>query len=511
MKKIITAAEMRAIDRASVEQCGVPSLTLMENAGSAVAEVCLDRFGDAERVTVVCGRGNNGGDGFVVARKLSEAGKDVTVLLLARPEDVRGDAAEMLLRMKQKPIVATRLDELPRPALLDSDLIVDAILGTGFRPPVEGIYAEAIHAINASGAPVVAVDIPSGAETDTFTPADIGDDIVPADVIVTFTAYKPAHIFRFLDVATVLRPIGTPPEAFVSSLGMHVIEPDDFRALLAPRRPDANKGAYGHVLVVGGSLGKAGAAAMAGMASLRIGAGLVTVATPRSQLPLVAGFAPELMTEPLVENANGAINILALEKLRELTDGKNVIACGMGASRDAEAGQFIRTMVDRTNQPLVLDADGLNAFSQHLPYLHGMLRPLILTPHPGEMARLAGVTRDQVQADRAAVARKFAQEHKCIVVLKGHRTLVATPDGQVWVNTTGNPGMATGGTGDILTGMIAGLLAQSPQAVLACVLAGVYLHGLSGDIAREEMGEMSLTATDLLLALPHAIRQAAQA
>jgi hydroxyethylthiazole kinase-like uncharacterized protein yjeF len=511
MKKIITGDEMRAIDRASTETCGVPSLTLMENAGAAVAEVCQERFSVAGRIVVVCGRGNNGGDGLVAARHLRDAGKEVTVLLLAHPEDLRGDARLMFDRLAGKPLIVTAPDQLPHSLLRDADLILDAILGSGFRPPVEGLLAAAIHAVNAAGVPVLSVDIPSGAGTDSFTPVNPGEDMVHPDLIVTFTALKPAHVFGFVGVPTELRQIGTPPQAFTSSLGLQVIEPVDFRALLAPRRPDAHKGAYGHVLVVGGSLGKAGAAAMAGMAALRIGAGLATVAIPRSQLALVAGFAPELMTEPLMENAAGAINILSLERLREITDGKTVIACGMGASRDAEAAQFIRTLVDRTNQPVVLDADGLNAFTQHLPYLHGMLRPLIVTPHPGEMARLAGITREQVQADRIGVARRFAQEHKCIVVLKGHRTLVATPDGQVWVNPTGNPGMATGGTGDILSGIIAGLLAQSPHAILAGVLAGVYLHGAAGDVARDEVGEMSLTATDLLLALPQAIRQVALA
>ncbi len=298
--KITTAAEMREIDRASTEKFGVPSLTLMENAGSAVAEFILENYRGADRIAVVCGKGNNGGDGFVVARKLHRAGRVVEVLLLAAPSELKGDAATMFARLPVRAIVVQSAQELQAESsrsLGNCDLIVDAMLGTGFKPPVKGLYAEAIAAINRGGKPVVAVDIPSGADSDAMT-AQAGEGIARADAIVTFTAPRPAHVFgEFTRGPVVVAPIGSPDVAIESKLKLEVTTARDLAAFLAPRPIDSNKGVYGHVLIVGGSLGKSGAAAMAGMAALRAGAGLVTVATAKSALPNVAGFAAELMTE----------------------------------------------------------------------------------------------------------------------------------------------------------------------------------------------------------------------
>jgi NAD(P)H-hydrate epimerase len=311
----------------------------------------------------------------------------------------------------------------------------------------------------------------------------------------------------------VVAPIGSPEEAIVSSLQMNVIAARDAAQMIRPRPPAANKGNFGHVLVVGGSLGKAGAAAMAGMAALRTGAGLSTIATAKSVLPTVAGFHPELMTEPLEETEAGAISLRALEygRVDKLIEGKTVLAVGPGISRNAETAEFVRSVVNNHKTPTVLDADGLNAFEDRAAELNGNDRTLVITPHPGEMARLVGSTANAVQHDRINIARSFAREHELIVVLKGHRTLIAHPDGTAWVNTTGNPGMATGGTGDILTGMTAGLVAQNPDRVLEAVFAAVHLHGLAGDVARESMGEHSLVATDLLTALPEAFRRVREA
>ena len=291
-------------------------------------------------------------------------------------------------------------------------------------------------------------------------------------------------------------------------------------SLLSPRDPEAHKGSFGHVLVVGGSLGKAGAAAMAGMSALRSGAGLVTVACPRSVLPTVAGFMPELMTEPLEETEAGTISLRALEygRMDALIQGKTVIALGPGIGRHTETTQFVRTLVERFRVPMVIDADGLNAFQGAAEKLDGSSHPLVLTPHPGEMSRLIGRSIADVEKDRIGIARKFVQEHKLVLVLKGHRTLTALPDGQIWVNHSGNPGMASGGMGDILTGMAAGLWAQGlrgkapspdtgPSPAHNAIITAVYLHGLAGDVARESKGELSLTATDLLTALPEAIRR----
>ena len=504
--KIVSAAEMREIDRVTSERFGVPSISLMEHAGTAVADFVLFRYPSAKRIGVICGKGNNGGDGFVAARKLKAAGKKVQIVLLAAPSELKGDAAKMFRRLTLKPVVVRSSEQLrgkQARAVFESDILVDAILGTGFKPPVSGLYAEAIKLLNASSAPVVAVDIPSGADADVM--GEQTGAVARADGIVTFTAPRPAHIFgRLTDGPTVIAPIGSPDEAIVSFLQLNLITAREVAPLIGPRTLAANKGNFGHVLVIGGSVGKAGAAAMAGMAALRSGAGLSTVATPKAVLATVAGFHPEVMTEPLDETTDGSISLSAFGRTEKLAEGKTVLAVGPGISRNPETSEFVRSLVTKCKTPLVLDADGLNAFEGRTGELNGKGRTLVITPHPGEMARLAGSTVAAVQRDRINVARTFAREHELIVVLKGHRTLIAQPDGTIWVNTTGNPGMATGGTGDILTGIVAGLIAQNPEHIIEAVIAAVHLHGLAGDVARESMGDHSLVATDLAKALPEA-------
>jgi hydroxyethylthiazole kinase-like uncharacterized protein yjeF len=511
--KIVSADEMRAIDRATSERFGVPSLTLMENAGAAVAEFVLTHYPDAVRIAIFCGKGNNGGDGFVAARKLHERGKKVQVVLLADPDNLRGDAAVMYGKLPDSAIVVHSSEEFKNQRvlqMLQADIYVDAVLGTGFKPPVSGLYADAIALMNASGVPLIAVDIPSGADADATT-TQLGT-IARADAVVTFTAPRSAHVFSGLTAGpTVVADIGSPEEAIVSGLKLNVITPADLASLVAPRPAESNKGSYGHILVIGGSLGKAGSAAMAGIAALRTGAGLSTVATAKSALATVAGFYPELMTEPLTETDDGTISDYALDQIETLAKGKSVLAIGPGISGNEQSAELVRNLIAKLQSPIVLDADGLNAFAGHAGGLNGKGRTLVITPHPGEMARLAGCTIAEVQKDRFGIARKFASEHEVIVVLKGHRTLVVQPDGEAWVNTTGNPGMATGGTGDILTGMIAGMIAQHPKNVFEAVLAAVYLHGLAGDVMSEKVGEHSLIATDLLQGLPDAFRRTQEA
>jgi NAD(P)H-hydrate epimerase len=513
--KIVSAAEMREIDRITSERFGVPSLTLMENAGAAIARFILSDYPNAERVGIVCGKGNNGGDGFVVARLLADRKKPVKVVLLADPAELKGDAAVMYGRLPEPPTVVRSLEEWKSERVqqvLSADLYVDAILGTGFKLPVSGLYAEAISLLNASQGKVIAVDIPSGADADAMGPQQ--GVIARSDVTVTFTAPRPAHVFSMLTQGpTYVAGIGSPEEAIVSSLHLNVIHPRDFAAMIGRRPAESNKGNYGHVLVVGGSVGKAGSVAMAGMAALRAGAGLSTVATAKSVLRTVAGFGPELMTEPLPETDVGTIATSAGVRIEELLKGMTVAAIGPGISRDPHTATLVRLLVLHQKIPMVVDADGLNAFEAHTNELNGKDRMLVITPHPGEMARLVGSSVAEVQKDRLGVARQFAREHELIVVLKGHRTLVVQPDGEAWVNTTGNPGMATGGTGDILTGMVAGLLgqekrAQNRQSALLAVCAAVYLHGLAGDVMRETVGEHSLVATDLLRGLPDAFLNA---
>jgi hydroxyethylthiazole kinase-like uncharacterized protein yjeF len=507
--KIVSADEMRAIDRSTSERFGVPSLTLMENAGAAVADYVLSQHATAQSIVVFCGKGNNGGDGFVAARRLHERHRNVQVILLADPADLRGDAAIMFGKLQCSVITVRSADELnsePVRRSLYGALYLDAVLGTGFRPPVSGVYADAIAIINASQNPVIAVDIPSGADADATGPQ--AGTIARADSVVTFTAPRPAHVFSSLTTgSTFVADIGSPKEAIVSALHLNVITARDVAPLIRPRPADSNKGNYGHVLVVGGSLGKAGSVAMAGMAVLRAGAGLSTVATPRSALGTVAGFHPELMTEPLPETEAGTISTGARDRIEELAKGLSVLAIGPGISRDPQTAELVRGLVARLRLPIVLDADGLNAFEGRSGELNGKGRTLVITPHPGEMARLVGCSIADVQKDRLGVARKFAREHELIVVLKGHRTLVVRPDGEAWVNTTGNPGMATGGTGDILTGMVAGMIAQHSNDAFTAVLAAVHLHGLAGDVICERVGEHSLVATDLLQGLPEAFRR----
>lgn len=509
--RIVSAAEMREIDRATSERFGVPSLTLMENAGAAVAERVQICQRDKDKIVVLCGKGNNGGDGFVVARLLHEEGRSVQVILLADPVELRGDAAVMYGKLPMRAVVVRSSEELKsapvRQLLSSADLYVDAVLGTGFKPPVLGLYAEVIAILNASDGKVVAVDIPSGADADAMAPQQ--GTIARADEIVTFTAPRPAHVFGLLTKgSTYVANIGSPEEAIVSSLHLNLIHPRDFAALIGPRPADSNKGLYGHVLVVGGSVGKAGSVAMAGMAALRAGSGLSTVATAKSALSTVAGFYPELMTEPLAETDAGTIATSAGLQLEELFKSMTVAAIGPGISRDPHTATLVRSLVAHQKIPMVVDADGLNAFEGHTKELNGSGRTLVITPHPGEMARLAGCSTTNVQKDRLGVARNFASEHQLIVVLKGNRTLVVQPDGEAWVNTTGNPGMSTGGTGDILTGMVAAMIAQNRNHVLTAVCAAVHLHGLAGDVMRDIVGEHSLVATELLRGLPDAFNRA---
>jgi len=513
--KIVTAAEMRAIDRATSERFGVPSLTLMENAGSAVAEIVDRCWHPEQKIVVVCGKGNNGGDGFVVARLLHAKGKRVQVVLLADPSELKGDAAVMYSGLPLAATIVRSSEELNRDPvrlLLSADIFVDAILGTGFKPPVTGLYAEAIAILNANKGKVIAVDIPSGADADAMAPQQ--GTIVRADEIVTFTAPRPAHVFGQLTKGpSYVADIGSPDEAIASSLHLNVIHPRDFAAFTASRPAESNKGNYGHVLILGGSVGKAGSVAMAGMAALRAGAGLSTVATAKSALPTVAGYYPELMTEPLAETDSGTIATRAEAPIEELLKGMTVAAIGPGISRHDQTATLVRSLVAHEKIPMVVDADGLNAFEGRTDELSGKSKTMVITPHPGEMARLAGLSTTDVQKDRLGVARKFAREHELIVVLKGNRTLVVQPNGEAWVNTTGNPGMSTGGTGDILTGMVAAMLAQekraqNPQTALLAVCAAVYLHGLAGDVMREQVGEQSLVATDLLRGLPGAFERA---
>ncbi|HEY0795565.1 MAG TPA: NAD(P)H-hydrate dehydratase [Acidisarcina sp.] len=508
---ILTADEMRAVDRVTVERFGVSSLDLMERAGGAVAKFVLREFPALATVTVLCGTGNNGGDGFVAARLLRNAGRHVDVLLLGLPEGLKGDAAAMYARMSIRPVVAVdaaALETEPVRVLLGrAEMFLDAVVGTGFKPPLRGAAAALAGKLAAHPAPMVAVDLPSGWDADSREAASAG--AYRAEAVVTFTAPKLAHVFGNMTGHTtgpiVVAGIGSPAEAVTSQTGLHW---SGCAAAMThtPRVPDSNKGMYGHVLVIGGSRGKSGAPSMTSLAALRAGAGLVTAAVPGSILPLVASVALELMTVPLAEAGEGEIGTrnLDAEFLKTMLHRKTVIAIGTGISSDPEAVEFVLGLVKQTQLPLVLDADGLNAFKGHDEQLDGQRRTLVLTPHPGEMATLLGCTVKEVQANRETVARDFAVKHHLILVLKGWRTLIAHPDGSIAVNTTGNPGMAKGGSGDILTGIVAAMLAQYPDRVAEAVEAAVYLHGLAADFAVLNQNEHTLLATDTVAHLREA-------
>ena len=443
----------------------------------------------------------------MAARMLAAAGLDVTTLLLGPPEKLTADAAEAWRELASPAhglihIITSAADLQQHNAALAADLILDAIVGTGFQPPLRGLALAALEWVRSSAAPIFAVDLPSGWPADEIA-ATIADPVFPADAVLTFTAPKPAHLFGQLTrrwrQPIVVAPIGSPPEAITSSLNISWAGAS-LALAQQPRPAAANKGLFGHVLIIGGSLGKSGAPAMAALAALRAGAGLVTAAVPAPILLSVAAIAPELMTWPLAATEDGHVSAEASrpKQIEALVTGKTVLAIGPGLGQTPETIKFVTGLLSATKMPAVLDADALNILARKPVLLTKLAlgRTLVLTPHPGEMARLTGLTNAEVQSNRLAIAREFAQRHGVMLVLKGWRTLIAYPDGRVAVNTTGNPGMAKGGSGDVLSGFIASLLAQYADDSERAVEAAVHLHGLAADLAVRNDDEHTLLATD---------------
>jgi NAD(P)H-hydrate epimerase len=489
--KILTAAEMREVDRLTIER-GIPGLILMENAGCRVVEVLAETFAPLadQRVLIVCGKGNNGGDGFVVARQLfiRSLCRQLTVWELFGPDSLSGDAKAVraMLVAAGCPIVR----ELPPDANL-STVVIDAVLGTGLTGPASGPALDAIQRIN-EGFPLakkLAVDIPSGFPSDLTNPTG---DSVDADFTVTFTAPKRSQClsptYEYMGKLIVV-PIGS-PSSLLEPCKLNLTTPDDIRDLFAPRLRNSNKGIYGHVLVVGGSIGKPGAPVMSGLAAYRSGAGLVTVASPGG----APNAPPALMTEPLRDAA----------QILQLLANMSVLAVGPGLGTSDEAVRLARILYEKCDTPAVVDADALNALAGGLPRT---TKIRILTPHPGEMGRLVNKSSKEVQADRLPLAQQLANKSNATVVLKGDRTIIAFPDGETWVNPTGSPALAKGGTGDILTGIIAGLVAQHQKDWKRAVIAAVWLQGRAGELAGAHWGEESTIATDLLDYLPEAINE----
>jgi len=510
--KILTSREMREIDRTAIEDLGIPGVVLMENAGLQVVRIIREFFPDPEdlRIVVVAGRGNNGGDGFVVARHLFNLGACPEVLLLAAKAEVKGDAATNMGIALRSGITVTEVLtpaawRKARAKVLQATIVVDALFGTGLDKPLTGLFALAVADINRARGFRIAVDIPSGLSADTFR--TIGPCVL-ADMTVALAAPKIAHVFPPAEDHVgelVVAGIGVPPALFERpELKLEMVEEEAVRPFFAEREKDSHKGTYGHLLAICGSVGKTGAAALAGKAALRMGAGLVTVATAKSALPVVARTMAELMTEPLAETGSGTISREALPRATELLKGKNAVLIGPGLSTDPSTSEFVRGLLSKLRVPAVIDADGLNIIASEPDILRRLRGPAVLTPHPGEFARLTGLTVSKVLEDRLTLAPAFASKYGIYLVLKGYRTLTVAPDGRVFVNPTGNPGMASGGTGDVLSGMIASQIIQEKD-VLGAVLSAVYLHGLAGDLAAEKVGERALVAGDIIRNIPKAL------
>ncbi len=513
MIPVVTAQEMQGLDRRTAAEFGIPSLLLMEHAGTEAVRELAAAFPALarSRVVVLCGRGNNGGDGFVMTRRLLDRGVQVEAFLLASRDEVKGDARTNLEILEK---LGAGVREIQDPAQLPllgerletADVLVDALLGTGTRGAVRGLLAQVIELVNAAGRPVVAVDIPSGLAADQV---EIPGPAVRAALTVTFGLPKRCLLlYPAAACAGSVRivDIGIPSRLRRdAAFRLHLLEAEDAAAAFPVRDPAAHKGTFGHALVIAGSVGKTGAAALCGLAAQRVGAGLVTVAVPRSLHDILEVKLTEVMTVPLPETEERTVAREALEPLGRLVEGKSAVALGPGLGTHPSTRQLVREFLATCRVPVVLDADGLNALAGEPDFLRCAAGPLVLTPHPGELSRLLDVPREEILADRVKVAQDVATRLRVTLILKLARTIVADAAGGATINPTGNPGMASGGTGDVLTGLIAGLLAQGREPTLAA-RAGAYLHGLAGDLAARVLGEEPLLAGDLLERVPEAIR-----
>ena len=551
---------MREIDRLTIERYGVSSLTLMESAATAVARVVMDELaGDAQRksVLVLCGKGNNGGDGAASARLLGTAGVRIDVVLIGKVDESKSDARVNFERLRawndERVLREDRQTGSIEPGVINlfecdsekgwqqlltgilsapRDVIIDALFGTGLTRPVEGIYREAISYLNqlresratspSNISRIVSVDIPSGLDSDS--PEPIGET-VQADSTVTMTAPKPANVLppaAHLNGGLVVADIGSPPELIAETkTDLFLVETDDARRWLTETRYtlDSYKNSHGHALIIAGSRGFTGAAALCGNAAMRAGTGLVTVATPATVQSLVATqVTTEVMTTALAETDRGTVSDDAIDYALKFAERADVVAIGPGLTADDERTRsFVRAVVEKRKTPIVIDADGLNCLSPWPAGLRGSAEvPIVLTPHPGEMLRLLGTDDKSVMNDRVRVARAFATKHHVILVLKGSRAMTAAPDGRVFLNSTGNAGLGTAGAGDTLTGVIAGFLAQTMaytpsgrgrQTVLEAVIAAIHVSGFAGDLAARELGMRAMNASDICEHLSAAFRQ----
>jgi NAD(P)H-hydrate epimerase len=510
---LVTADEMREMDRRTIEIFGIPGRVLMENAGREACRILLEYFAGhtKRRIGVIAGRGNNGGDGFVIARYLANSGARVNVYLLAKSTSLRGDAAANfnLLTPLGIPVV-----ELPdktkfskhKTAMRRMDLWVDAILGTGLKSDIKGYFSEVIDFLNRLDKPILAVDVPSGLNADTGQPCG---NCIQSRATVTFAFAKIGHMqYPGADYCGKLSivDIGIPNTiAAKVAPRQYLLTPERIRTYFQPRPPDTHKGRTGHLLVLAGSTGKTGAAAMTAMSALRAGAGLVTLGAPRSLNQALEARVLEAMTEPLPESRTGILGDSAFRTIMELLSGKKCLALGPGLGQAAETQKLVCRIIKNSTVPVVVDADGLNGLAGNLQILSPLKIPVILTPHPGEMARLIDMPVSHIQQNRINTSRELALRFRVHVVLKGAGTVIAHPDGRVFINPTGNSGMASGGMGDALTGMIAGFLAQGfmPEAAAH---AGVYLHGSAADALAQKVGPFGFLAHEVMNAIPGEIK-----
>ncbi len=506
--RVATASQIAEIDRRTIEEFGIPASTLMERAGQAIANAAMSMLSalDSPRVVVVCGKGNNGGDGLVAARDLRLKGVHVEIILASAESELSGEA--------RRALEAARRDDIPTRAIRDPDadrilsgaaLIIDALFGTGFRGQARGEAAELINAINRTGTPVLAVDIPSGVSADTGS-AD-GAAIRAAATITMGLPKVGLLVFPGADLAgsIFVADIGYPGTlSSDSSVPTHLVTSEMVRALLPVRRPDSHKGDYGRILIVAGSVGFTGAAVLATQGALRSGAGLVTLAVPKSVYPIIASHVIEGMPTPL-QDSQGALTAGALKQLQTLLRSSDVVAAGPGLSQAAGVRHVIQGLLG-SGKPMVLDADGLNVTAGRAKMLSKAAAPLVITPHPGELGRLLDLPATKIQEDRLTAARSAAKRFKCTVLLKGARTVVATSAGEAYIVPTGNPGLATGGMGDVLTGAIASLIGQGLDPISAAY-CGAYLHGLAADLIASERGMAGMLASEVADHLPVAIER----
>ena len=507
--KIVTSEIMRRLDKRAIEECGIPGIVLMENAGRGAASIIETSYPvlNNKKIAIFCGKGNNGGDGFVIARHLFNGGVEVKVYLLTAGDSLQGDAKVNFRILRQMGIdivelVGANSLDLVRNELKDYDLAVDAIFGTGLNSEVRGIYREVIEVLNCTNIPKVAVDIPSGLSADT---GKVLGTCIRADRTITFAHPKLGLLIHpGLEYVGELYTIDISiPDYLIEEerIQNYIIDRDELKLIISPRVLNSHKGDFGHLLVVAGSTGKTGAAVLTCQGAMRVGVGLVTLGLPEGLNPIMENKLTEVMTEPLLEDTPGFLGIGAFDNVMRLAEKKNALAIGPGISTKDETVKLVQRIIKEIDIPVVIDADGLNALSENVEILKESKAPIMLTPHPGEMARLTNTSVSEVQNQRIKVSRGFAQEYNIHLVLKGSRTIIADPNGNIYINPTGNPGMATGGMGDVLTGMLSSFLAQGFNMVNAAKLA-VFSHGLAGDAIASERGETGLLATDVIERMP---------